>query len=221
MSFSIKAHLAPFFSAPLRLCEEYFSAPRALNDYATHLPVLIGLARIREIRSVLEFGCGHYSTLTFLNHSAFPHLERLQSVENDAAWAQTMHEATRDQRWRLQLVDGEIAESVSLLDLEAFDLILIDDSKTSAQRKATIRAVASRWPQRAWIVIHDYEVDEYRKAATGFKHRYTFRAYNPQTGLACNRAIDKMKRLRRFVNENSKTLEPDNVDGWLTAFCKS
>ena len=207
-------------SAPLRLCVKYFSAPRARNDYATHVPILIGLTRLREIRAVLEFGCGHYSTLTFLNRSAFPDLEKLQSVENDASWAETIQEATRDQRWHLQLVEGEIAESVSLLDLEAFDLILIDDSKNSAQRKATIRAIASRWPQRAWIVIHDYEVAEYRNAARGFKHRYTFKAYNPQTGLACNNRAP-VNSLNQVLKKKSKTLQPDDVEGWSRAFCKS
>ncbi|HET6851223.1 MAG TPA: class I SAM-dependent methyltransferase [Pyrinomonadaceae bacterium] len=211
-----RADVAPLFFAPLRLCARYFSVPRARNDYATHVPILIGLARIREIKSVLEFGCGHYSTLTFLNRSAFPHLERLHSIENDACWAETIQKLTQDQRWRLQIVDGEIAESVSLLDLEAFDLILIDDSKTSAQRKATIRAIASRWPQRAWIVIHDYEVDDYRQAAIGFKRRYTFRAYNPQTGLVSNHAIREVKRLARLLKHN-QTLEPDDVEGWITA----
>ncbi|HKG96351.1 MAG TPA: class I SAM-dependent methyltransferase, partial [Pyrinomonadaceae bacterium] len=170
-------------SAPLRLCVKYFSTPRARNDYATHVPILIGLAQIREIKTVLEFGCGHYSTLTFLNRSAYPDLEKLQSIENDASWAATSQEATNDKRWALKLVDGEIADSVPHVDLEAFDLILIDDSKSSAQRKATIRAIASRWPQRPWVVIHDYEIEEYQKAATGFKQRYTFKAYNPQTGL--------------------------------------
>src|ERR1044071_885749 len=74
MNLAIRHHLAPFF-APLRLCGKYFSTPRAHNDYATHIPILIGLARLREIRRVLEFGCGRYSTLTFLKASAFPHLE--------------------------------------------------------------------------------------------------------------------------------------------------
>jgi Methyltransferase domain len=206
----------------LRLCGKYFSAPRAVNDYATHVPILIGLASIREIKSVLEFGCGYYSTLTFLNRSAFPHLKQLQSIENDASWAETIQEAARhDQRWTLQLVNGEIAESVSHLDLEAFDLILIDDSKSSAQRAATIRAISARKSQRPWIVIHDYEVDEYRQAAIGFKQRYKFSTYNPQTGLMCNTASHEVKSLHRLVKEKSKSLQPDDVDGWITAFCKS
>src|SRR6185295_2581550 len=91
----------------------YFLAPRARNDYATHIPILIGLARLREIRSVLEFGCGNYSTLTFLNRFAFPQLERLHSIENDDSWASTMQEAAKDDRWKLQPGIGEISESVA------------------------------------------------------------------------------------------------------------
>ena len=45
--------------------------PRAENAYATHIPVLVGLGSIRRIERVLEFGCGHYSTKTFLRRSVF------------------------------------------------------------------------------------------------------------------------------------------------------
>ena len=182
---------------------KYFSAPRAINDYATHIPILIGLARIRQIRSVLEFGCGRYSTLTFLNRTAFPHLERLHSIENDDSWAATIQQiAQEDRRWSLQLVEGEISETVSNLDLESFDLILIDDSKTSAQRAATIRAVGLKQPERPWIVVHDFEVEEYRRAASGFRHRHCFRAYNPETGVVANQAVD-WKSLKRIVKSNA------------------
>jgi hypothetical protein len=218
----IRNNLAPFF-APWRLCARYFSTPRARNDYATHVPVLIGLARIRQITSVLEFGCGYYSTLTFLNRSTFPHLERLQSVENDASWAETLGEVAKsDERWTLTLAAGEIAESISTLDLEAFDLILIDDSKTAAQRTETIRAVGAKTPSRPWIVIHDYEVDEYRRAASGFGQKYSFKLYNPWTGLVWNSLTHsrRAKSLDRILKQN-KTLEPDDVKGWLNAFAIS
>ena len=217
MTVGIRHHLAPLF-APLRLCVKYFSTPRALNDYATHIPILIGLARLREIRSVLEFGCGHYSTLTFLNRSAFPQLERLHSIENDDSWASTIHDAANnDRRWTLQLVNGEISESVAGLALESFDLILIDDSKTSAQRAATIRAIASKQPQRPWIVIHDYEVEEYRDAASTFKHRHRFRAYNPETGVVGNR-VDEWRAMDRVIKMKARTLEPDAIAEWIDSF---
>ena len=199
----------------MSLLARFFLAPRARNDYATHIPILIGLARLRAIRRVLEFGCGHYSTLTFLNASAFPDLDRLHSIENDDAWATTIHEAAKDDpRWTLQLVNGEICESIP--DLESFDLILIDDSKTSAQRAATIRAVAAKQPQHPWIVIHDFEVDEYRDAASAFKHRHRFRAYNPETGVIANSSLD-LRGLNRSLKQNAKSLDPDNITAWSSA----
>lgn len=197
---------------------KYFSTPRARNDYATHIPVLIGLAKLREIRNVLEFGCGHYSTLTFLNRAGFPHLQRLHSIENDDAWAMTLQGLTKDDRWTLQLVNGEIADSVADLHLETFDLILIDDSKTSAQRAATIRAIARKQPQHAWIVIHDFEVDEYRDAASGFKYRHRFRGYNPETGVVANSdRIDRLKAIDRAIKSKAKTLEPEAISDWSSS----
>ena len=204
--------------APWRLCVKYFSAPRALKDYATHIPILIGLARLREVRSVLEFGCGHYSTLTFLNASAFPHLERLHSIENDDSWAQTIAEAARnDLRWRLQLVNGEISDAVAHLDLESFDLILIDDSKTSEQRAATIRAVAAKKPKRGWIVIHDFEFGEYRRAASAFQHQHRFRGYNPETGVVTNQ-MNEWRIIDRVIKSKAKLLEPDAITQWIDTF---
>lgn len=170
---------------------------------------------------MLEFGCGYYSTLTFLNRSAFPHLERLESIENDVAWGGTIQETAKsDARWTLKLLDGEISESVSTLDLEAFDLILIDDSQTSAQRVCTIREVSTRAPHRPWIVIHDFEVEEYRRAAAGFRQGHRFKAYNPNTGLLWNGTTHahRAKSIDRIVKANARALEPDDISGWLNAF---
>ena len=201
--------------APLRLCGKYLSAPRAENDYATHVPILIGLARMRPIESVLEFGCGHYSTLTFLNRAAFPQLLRLHSIENDAVWSETIQELAKDdERWTLQLAGSHIADAVTDLDLEGFDLILIDDSKTSAERVATISAVAKKQPQRPWIAIHDFEVGEYQEAASAFRRRYKFRAYTPKTGLIANSPIH-IRVLKRVLNANDRLVPPDDVEAWI------
>ena len=200
---------------PLRLCGKYLSAPRAENDYATHVPILIGLARMREIKSVLEFGCGHYSTLTFLNRAAFPQLRRLHSVENDAAWSETIQELAKgDERWTLQLAGSHIADTVPDLDLEGFDLILIDDSKTSAERVATINAVAKKRPQHPWVAIHDFEVGEYQEAASAFRRRYKFRAFTPKTGLIANHPIN-IRMLKRALNANARLVPPDDVEAWI------
>lgn len=191
--------------------------PRARNDYATHVPVLIGLASLRRIERVLEFGCGHYSTKTFLNRAAFPDLKELHSVENDPVWAKQIK---TDPRGKLHITTAPISDTVSSFDLETFDLILVDDSKTAAERAATIRALSVFHPSNPWLLIHDYEVDEYQRAAS-FKHRFIFKAYNPQTGFVANHNPEHgLKAIDKQIKTNKTRLEPDDVDGWLRVFRK-
>jgi hypothetical protein len=192
-------------------------APRAENPYATHVPVLVGLGSIRRIERVLEFGCGHYSTHTFLRRSVFPDLKVLRSVENDATWAATIRDAVKDDaRCTVTVVDGAMREAVSKFDLESFDLVFVDDSATAEERAATIRALASVMPANPWLVIHDYEVEEYRRACAALKQRFTFKAYNPQTGLVANTGLNgELRTLDRLLKNNRARLAPDNVDGWL------
>jgi hypothetical protein len=191
--------------------------PRAQNAYATHIPILIGVAALRPIRRVLEFGCGHYSTKTFLNRAAFPDLKELQSVENDPAWAETVRQAIEDDaRCTVSVVSGEMFAAVRQFDLETFDLILVDDSTNAEERAQTIRALSSRRPLNPWLVVHDYEVEEYRCASAEFKERFTFKAYNPHTGLTSNsRFTSAIKTLDRQLRSNHSSLAPDDADGWL------
>jgi predicted O-methyltransferase YrrM len=195
---------------------------RARNDYATHVPVLIGLAAMRRVERVLEFGCGNYSTRTFLNRDAFPDLKELQSVENDRTWAEQMRSAVCDDaRCVVSFVDGAISEAVKRFDLESFDLILIDDSKNAAERAATIRAVFDAGIERPWVVVHDYEVFDYQNAAAAFKHRRTFKAYNPHTGVVFNSTPQNdLKTLDKLIRTNCARLDPDDHAGWLQVLRK-
>ena len=68
-------------------------------------------------------------------------------------------------------------------------------------------------------MIHDYEVEEYRRACATLKQRFTFKAYNPQTGLVANGGFTSgLRTLDRRLKNNSLRLRPDNVDGWLRVF---
>src|ERR1700752_5425053 len=113
-------------------------APRAKNDYATHVPVLIGLSKIGPIKSVLELGSGKYSTLTFLNREVFPDLEVLDSFETDPDWAERVRELVKlDKRATMHVVDGPMVEAVGRIDLDVYDLVFVDDSSTSVDRATT------------------------------------------------------------------------------------
>lgn len=173
---------------------------------------------MRRIERVLEFGSGHYSTKTFLNRSAFPHLKQLHSVENDADWGETIRAAVRyDNRCEVKVVSGAMCDAVHTLDLEQFDLVLVDDSTSAEQRAATILSLSVLHPRNPWLVIHDYEIDDYRIAASGFKHRFAFKAYNPHTGVVFNgtTARHAFKVLDHRLRANTARLAPDDVAGWV------
>jgi len=119
---------------------------RSTNDYATHLPVLIGLGSRRRIKSVLELGCGHYSTRTFLNRKTFADLTVLDSYETDDSWATALKDVTNDARANIHVVPAPMADVIQSVDLRAYDLIFVDDSTSEQDRVATIRALSRRKP---------------------------------------------------------------------------
>jgi hypothetical protein len=184
--------------------------------------VLIGLARLHAITSVLEFGAGHYSTRIFLNRKAFPDLKKLDSYETDQNWRHAMSDVTNaDSRASLHFVDGSMASALGSIDLETYDLIFVDDSESSTERVKTIRALCARRPQSSLVVIHDYEVPEYIKGAQDFRYRFSFRAFNPETGVVWERGSrirETLKQIDRVIKLHAQELEPDDVDGWLKAF---
>ncbi len=192
--------------------------PRAANPYLTHIPILLSVSRWRPVKAVLEFGCGDISTRAFLDRSYFPQLQRLESYENDAAWAERLRNLIgHEPRLNLHLVDAAVASSVAALDLEQFDLIFIDDSVTGQERSATIRAVAAKCPRRAVVVIHDFEFLPYRVASRSFRHGYRFTGLNPNTGLLWNDATLAKSTLRTLDRTLRATGEKADVAAWHAA----
>ncbi len=194
-------------------------APRSSNDYATHIPVLVALAQHVRIEQVLELGCGNFSTPTFLNKRIFPNLKRLDSFDNDESWIAKVHaQVGNDSRYHSQFINGPVSSTLFETSLEKFDLIFVDDSTSVEERSQTITKLSERQPGNVLIVIHDYEVNEYRAAAAGFEHRNTFKAFTPQTGVVWNGKIvstELIKRLESQVKRFAWRIEPDDVEGWL------
>jgi hypothetical protein len=188
---------------------------RASNPYSTHVPILLAAARWWPVREVLEFGCGDFSTRAFLNRRCFKELERVESYENDPEWAERIRqELGADPRLRLHPVNGAIADSVSRINLEEFDLVFVDDSTSTAERSATIQAVAAKRPQRPVVVVHDFEQLEYRRAAKLFKHRCRFTGLNPNTGVLWNQARLHRRPMRTLDLKLRKSGENSSIEEW-------
>ena len=198
-------------------------AEREDLPYASHLPILLGLQRFHPTRAVLELGAGDFSTGTFLDRTCFPVLERLTSVEVDPDWrAKVQSELGGDPR--LELLGVERATTggvVADLDIEAYDVIFIDDSARAADRAASIAAVVAAGPRHPLVVIHDFEVAAYRRATAPLDHVFLFSCFNPMTGVCWNGGVTGARALRslaELIGRNRKQVDLDDRRGWTLAF---
>ena len=195
---------------------------RADNPYATHIPILVGLASVWKIRRVVEFGSGLYSTLTFLNRAVFPHLQELCSFENDEEWAARVRQSVAGEpRHKLTIVQGGMRTAPRQLQFADFDLVFIDDSTSLPERLETIEAVGKSCGDQVVIVIHDYEELEYRRTASqhlGFMRRhFVFTVLNPNTGVLSNSGREVQRRLReidRRISSYSSSIALEDLDRW-------
>lgn len=195
------------------------------NPYATHIPILCAISQLTPIQNILELGCGEYSTLTFLNSTIFPHLQSLQSFENDPAWLDRISLMTKQNPLiTLTLVNGPIQSIISHISFEPFDLVFIDDSTNTTDRSNTIREVLKKIQSSSMIIIHDFENPAYRKSTIDFPHQFRFTALNPNTGLLWSKIPLyqlKLKKIDKLIKQNYKHIRPENCDQWLALFQKN
>lgn len=174
---------------------------RVGNAYGSHIPVLIGLARMFQIKNVIEFGAGNYSTETFLNCGAFPGLEQLISVEENASWREIF-----DDRLFYFLSRDELSKG----DIKGADLIFVDSS--ILHRLKDIEFVSKI--DDCILVFHDLEDRTYRRATQNIDGLFTFRIFDPFTGVKCNKSLAK---LHSFILEHNH-IDPTDTESWIIAF---
>jgi hypothetical protein len=213
-------------SAKNRLREKLLGFPkRSENPYATHVPYLVGVVNITRAKRILELGCGIFSTLTLLDREACPYVELLDSYEDDPEWFESIKtRVSDDTRANLQLRPSPLAVAVEQLDLERYDLVIVDDSRTCEERTCTIHAIFSRWTSVNVAMVHDFEVAEYRQASACPLERLTFNAFSPCTGLLWRKdRLDglKMRNLKRTVARSSNKLDIADAQGWRHLFQNS
>jgi len=145
---------------------------------ATHLPVL-ELMKRTNIKRILELGSGEYSTKKFLE---FPDLERLDSYEDDEIWFDTIRKL-KDVRLDMNL-EKDLVKVVGELDLDFYDLIFVDCSKSPEERVAVIKEIVKQHP-KAIVVIHDFENKIYQAEAK-FDHKIIYDELVPNTAILWN-----------------------------------
>lgn len=138
-------------------------AERYFSPYETHVWVLRHLLSTHR-PNVLELGCGFFSTPLWLRHGC----ERVVSLDDSLSWqghvvAYLESAGLLDERLTIEAVP-DVAREVSEYDLDEYDLIFIDNGQGgSPDRAPAIHAVLKEQPFCP-IVVHDYDVAEYREA---------------------------------------------------------
>jgi hypothetical protein len=179
-------------------------------DHATHLPVLIGVGIIiSSILSVVEYGAGLYSTPVFLNRQVFPNLELLKSFEPDNEWAEKVYaEVKSDARCSIYATDK--------LPVFSDGLVFIDNGPFEHKINTIRKVFESNFP--GLVIIHDSEVQEYKKEFCKFSCYHEFMSFCPETVICCNRLIaPSIERLGSIISEHSD-VPCVEVQEWIRIF---
>lgn len=162
-----------------------------MNGFGSHLPLLEEIFKQRTINSVLEFGCGDFSTDFFLKNS-----NDVTSIEmQEKSWFDKISEKySNDHRWKGILCLGPM----EFLKLKYFkiDLAFVDGHGDS-------RPDQINWIQNYTniIVAHDTETYTYQwERIMFFKKMYKFQ-YTKFTPFTTVWSSDEF-----FISEISKKL---------------
>ena len=212
-----------YYSCPYRIRRLLFSShfSRVSTPYASHLPILIGLARIIKIRRVLELGSGLYSSVVFMNNLAFPALAELHSVENDANWAKVVSNKIFDSRFKYTILDGSIRSFLEQVNMDGYDLVFVDDSSKVTDRAQTIEVASKMLANDSLMVIHDYEIKQYRDSSKSIRNKYSFNLIYPNTGVLWNYSpidLAKLGRLCKLVRKYKLAIPLEDADNWALLF---
>ncbi len=206
-------------------CRSLGIVARSEQPYATHLPVLVGVASAFRSQRVVEFGSGDFSTLALLDQAVFPNVLRVDSYENNLEWMQHLQpKLAGNPRAVYHFFDGRMRDAVFHADLAAADLIFIDDSASGWERAHTIKELARVRLERPITVVHDYDLPAIRLACRRFEHRLAFTTLTPQCCAVWNGNPHRkvlLESVTRKLQENVGRLSVTDARGWSTVFCST
>ncbi len=193
------------------------------QPFATHIPVLVGVAAACLPQRLVEFGSGNFSTLAFLDETVFPSLRCVESYENNLYWMQQMEaKLAGNPRVACRFFEGRMRGAVSTANLAAADLIFMDDSPSGWERSHTLIEVARKCGERPITIVHDYELPTIRLACRMFEHRSAFTTFTPQCCAVWNGNPHRkalLESVAHRLDENASRLSVTDARGWAKVFC--
>lgn len=158
------------------------------ETWGSHQKVLRRIGRAADIESVVEYGCGFYSTSVFLDRTIFPSVHSVRSFDSDRKWVDLVSDQLVDDRLEIrlcQLKDMPNARCHS-------DLVMVDCGAywngVSTDYSVRSRLFRRYELSKSIVVLHDVEEPQLADAyhASAYKYKVLFRDKIPQTAVASN-----------------------------------
>lgn len=185
-----------------KIIDKYlFKIPlRDKSPYRTHLPVLCALEKIYKFKNILELGSGFYSTQIFCDKKLFPNIRKITSYEDNYNWYKLIkNKIKKKKKLNLIYTKNKIENIIRKINLENYDLILVDNSNNAISRIKTIKHIIQKKILKPIIVIHDFEYYPYRLVSKKISYQYRFKCLTPNTGILQNKKnYFKIKRLKKI-----------------------
>lgn len=197
-------------------------AKRSREPYATHAPILVGVAAALKPESIIEFGAGAFSTVSFLDEAAFPSIRRVDSYENNREWFDQLRQRLPSRgRLNLRFVEGEMYQAVLAANPIAADIIFIDDSPTARARVPTVEEVARTCGMKPIVVLHDNDLWRLRFATRKFGHRVSVNTFNPQCSIMWHghpERVTVLQRVRDVIHQHAGNIPVTDIREWAKVF---
>jgi predicted O-methyltransferase YrrM len=198
--------------------------PRADEPYASHVPILVGVAAVCSPKLLIEFGSGTFSTLSFLDQQTFPSLQRVESFENNREWFEQIRERLPlGGRVHHNFVEGDMYRAVDSANTSAAEMIFIDDSPSAEARVPTVEKVAAQCGTKPLVVLHDNDLWRLRLATRRFEHRVSIETFNPQTCVMWHGHPERkpaIENVSRIIQQFGPNLRLTDIRAWAEVFSR-
>ena len=163
--------------------KEIMKLKKSRSGTASHVPVLVSLARMFTIETVVEIGSGPISTRLFLDREYFKDLKSLISYETREGWYKKVKSLIDDdERLDYRLISTDVKD----IDFNhSGNLLFLDGLKH--HRKHCANKMGNNFD---FVIQHDTDITE-----VSFKHKWIYRPkFGPLTVVISNTVdVNKVK----------------------------
>jgi hypothetical protein len=139
--------------------------------YATHIPVMIEIAKRFKIENIVEIGSGPVSTRLFLDKNIFKDVKSLLSFEHNEGWFNKMNKIIKDDRLEYVLTDKTL-DFFNIIN--GGDLLFLDGLK--GHRIHGLEVIGKKFKL---VVLHDSTMGKVMRGVKYSAHYKYVKDYVP------------------------------------------